>query len=265
VRKGIGVIFLCGVFLVGAVCASFISLQTSVSSKVDGDILKSLIKVVNKGDESAYNVQAEIRVGGKKVLAEKKPELMVDQEYTAMREFKLKVDKPGDYPLVVVMHYTDANQYPFSALNVQTFSYQKAAPPSEVFGSMDSVSFFKEGKLKLTLKNSGDTAQKVMTYLVVPRELSVDKNLVETIIPAKGKKQLVFELENFSALSGSNYQVFAVTEYNDKDGYHQTNIRPGMIKIVETRQILGISYNVVIIILIGLALLFIAAQFIRKK
>ncbi len=262
--RKIVVSYLAVVFMVGVASASFISLNTTVKSKIEGNTLQVFVSTINKGDEAAHNVQAEIRVGDKKILAKKKVELGIDKTYKAIVSFDLDYKSPGQYPLVVIMHYADANQYPFSALTLQTFPYKSEATPSDLFGRMKGSSFWKTGKAKLTLKNMGDADIDAATKLVVPRELTVAEGQLEMDIASKSEKQISFTLENFSALSGSSYQVFAVSEY-EKDGVHQTNITPGMMRIVQSREIFGINYTAIIAALILLILFFIAAQFFKKK
>ncbi|MBN2057487.1 MAG: hypothetical protein JW782_01650 [Candidatus Saganbacteria bacterium] len=240
--------------------ASYISLSTSMNSKVRDGKLNVLVNVVNKGDESAYNVQAEIRVGDKKVMAAKRQELGINQRYTVAETFDLDLKKPGQYPLILVMHYTDANQYPFSALTCNTFVLGAGSSPAEIFGRMEQATFWKEGEAKLTLRNISDAVISGSTQLVVPRELSVKRSPQPVKLSAKADRMLKFPVENFSALSGSNYQVFAITEY-DLNNEHQTNITPGMLRIVETRTILGLSYTLVAALLAVLVVVFILWQF----
>ncbi len=241
--------------------ASYISLNTSLGTKVTERELDVYVSVVNKGDEPAHNVQAEIRLGGKQYYAKKVQQLGIDQKYQVMRDLPLKVQRPGNYPLILAMHYTDANQYPFSALTGKTFAYRNVDRPSEIFGRMGTARFWKEGRIELTLRNSGDTELEVFTYLETPRELSVTSPKQAAVIPAKADKTLVFGLKNFSALTGSNYQIFAVTEY-DKDGIHQTSITPGMIRIEEEKALMGVGYNYLVFALIVLVLAFIFYQFV---
>jgi len=249
------------------VFASYISLQTSVSSKVVGDVLQVTVSAVNKGDESAYNVQAEVRVGGQKVLAERLQELEIGNTYKVSGSFNVGKIIPGQYPLIVVMHYADANMYPFSALNCQTFLYKTKDLPNDIFGAVKSTNFWKNGKLKLTLKNLADSTINAAANLITPRELTVEQVPGNIDLPAKGSKSVEFKLENFSALSGSSYQVFAISEY-EKDGRHITTITPGIVKIVETQNILGISYIYLIAALVVLVLIFLAyqlgASFLKK-
>lgn len=243
--------------------ASYITLNTTVNSKIEGNTLKVLITVINKGDEAAHNVQAEMNVAGKKIMAKKMQELGVNETYKVFEEIKLNLKQPGEYPLVVTMHYADANQYPFSALNLQTFAYRAEEVPAEVFGRMGSATFWKHGEIKLALKNLSYSDIATMTRLIVPRELTVDEGSQKINVAPKGQGEADFKLKNFSALSGSTYQVFAVSEY-EKDGMHQTNITPGTIKIVERKNIFGLDYLYLAIALMVLILLFVVFQIFKK-
>ena len=242
--------------------ASFISLNTTLSSKIEGRTLKVSVLSVNKGDESAYNVQAEFKAGGKEILAEKRTELAVDASYKAQASIPLPATKPGNYPLTLIMHYTDANQYSFSALTAQTFVYKKETP-SPLFGQVKSTTFSKEGKLRFKLKNLGVKNIRAVAYLVAPRELTVEEQKLELAVDPKSEQSASFSVKNFSALSGSTYQIFAVAEFED-DGMHFTSIAPGTIKIIEDRIFLGLSQNLLIIALVLLVMIFIGAQFIKR-
>jgi len=243
--------------------ASFISLKTTVTSVVEKDHLKVVISTVNKGDEPAYNIQAEVRVGDQKILGSKTQELGINQPYQAEAVFPLRLTTPGRYPMVLVMHYTDANQYPFSALNCQTFAYKMDAPPSELFGTLRPVSFWKKAETQLNVKNMGDAKITASVSLVVPRELTVDNGNFKLDIPAKSENSQRISISNFSALSGSDYQVFAAVEY-EKDNMHYTSILPGVVKIVEAKTVMGINATFLIVAFILLVVVFVAFQVIKK-
>lgn len=248
--------------LAAAAHASFISLNTTVTSEVRGNIVNVSVAAVNKGDEAAHSVQAEIRLGDKKILANQKQELGVGGIYRANTSFQLK-QKPGQYPLVVVMHYADANQYPFSALTVQSFPYKAEATLSDLFGKGKAATFWEKGSIKFILKNMGDTEINASTYLVTPRELTVKEGKQTLALAPKSDASLKFSVENFSALGGSNYQVFAISEY-EKDGMHLTSVTPGMIHIVEQKKVLGINARYLFVILVILVLLFVGFQIYKK-
>jgi hypothetical protein len=250
--------------LISPAWASYISLNTIVTANVEKDVLKVSLKVTNQGDESAFNVQAEVRVEGKAVFARKETELGINQTYTADLTYDLKLDTPGIYPLVLVMHYTDANNYPFSALTARTFTYGSQEMPSELFGKISSKTFWKKGKINLTLKNVGKSAIEAKTYLVSPKEITVEDEFINVSLPPKGSKGVSFKVNNFSALSGSSYQIYAIAEY-EKEGIHQTSVTPGIIKVKESRQILGLNYTTALIFMLVLGIIFVVVQFLMKK
>ena len=238
--------------------ASYISLNTSLTSRAQGDKLTVSVSVVNKGDESAYNVQAEVKLGNRQAMGEKKTELPINGDYRAQFTFPLSYPRAGTYPLILVMHYTDANQYPFSALTCQTFAYKKEAAP-EIFGQLKPTQFSGGGTVKLILKNMGESEIKAASRLILSRELTVKNGRSETALGSRSQKELDFDVSNFSALAGSTYQAFAITEY-EKGDYHFTVVSPGTISIVEKslfKEYQIYFYAVIAVLLV----LFIAFQF----
>jgi len=261
-RKIIGIlVVIC--FLTPLAHASYISLNTTVTSKVTENTLKVLVSVINKGDEAAHNVQAKIRVGDQKILTEKRDQLEVDQTYTGYATFNLPYKTPGQYPLVLVMHYADANQYPFSALTCQTFSYKAGAAPSDIFGQMKGDTFWKQGEAKLLLKNMGEVEIETQVKIIAPRELTVIGEDQKVILLPKAEKKISFPIKNFSALSGSTYQLFALSEYENQ-GFHRAIFVPGTVRVNETKTVLGINYLYLVFILIVLVFLFLAFQLFKK-
>ena len=191
--------------------------------------------------------------------------MKVDESYQADLTLPLDLVKPGTYPLVLIMHYTDANQYPFSALTCQTFVNEKEVI-SPVFGQGKSVSFNKEGKLGFSIKNMSDEPVTVKTSLIAPRELTVEQNERELQLAPRSDQESDFSLKNFSALGGSTYQLFALAQSEDAD-YHYTSIFPGTVKITANQGVFGFSYTMMGALLALLLVVFIISQLlaIRKK
>jgi hypothetical protein len=252
---------LIGLFSLPAL-ASYISLQTTLRSKVEGNRLIVLVQTVNKGDESAFAVQAQVQAGGRALLAEKRTELPVNAAYQARVSLPLTLKTPGTYPLMLVLHYADANQYPFSALSIQPFVYRREAVPP-LLGQMRPASFAKEGEVNLILKNTGQVPLKTMTRLIAPRELTVTNDQRPLALAPRAQATATFRLSNFSALAGSTYQVYAVTEF-EAGGLHYTGLIPGTIKIIAEQGLFGLSRVIMVGILIALIALFVGAQFIKR-
>lgn len=249
--------------LASSASAGYISLTSTTNVRVEKGKLLFDLKSINRGDESAFNVRAELRLAGKSYLANKVQELPINHVYNAKLSLPLAYTTPGTYPLVLVLHYTDANQYPFSALIVPTFTLGEEIP-SPLFGQATSVTFAKEGKINFQLKNLGSRPVEAQTYLVYPRELNVAEEKLSLSIPAKGVSNGSFSLTNFSALNGSTYQLFIISEFND-EGRHFTSVTPATVRIVEQKSLFGISYPILFGLLALLIIFFVFSQFYNRQ
>jgi len=244
--------------------ASFISIRTTTRAPVEENRINLEISMANRGDEAAYNLQAEIVFEKETYFTARTAQLDPDQTISFTRSIEMPPSKRGEYPLVVVAHYTDANQYPFSALSCITVSNKSDAPPSDLFGNMDAVSLSTTGRVVLTVNNKGEKDLSTSIRLFAPGELKIITPRKQVSIPAGSQKKISFDTENFSALGGSTYQIYAVAEY-ETEGVHHTGIIPGSIAVTESRDIAGIHRTVVLTILILCTLIFAAAQYIKRK
>jgi len=258
-----GLVIVFSLFLMNPALASVIKLETSVTSGVESNVLHVIVSAVNRGDEPAHNVQAEIHVGSRSALGDRLNQLPVAGTYRS--EFRLPVDlsAPGCYPLVLTMNYADANHYPFSALTAQTFVCGREAIPP-VIGQVENLAFWHDGKLRVTLKNMGDHEIRATTRLIVPHELTVTEESRELMLRPKGETKSMFMLKNFSALQGSVYQVYVVSEFEDGD-LHFTSVAPGTVTLADLPRIFGLRRDAVIAILVVLVAVFIGVQFITRR
>ena len=264
-HTGLNLFIMLLIFLAHTASASFIRLDTSVATDIGkNNSLGLKISVSNKGDEPAHAVQAEIVIGNEVYFSHKQPTLEVARTLHFNQSYPGKNEKQGVYPVIVIIHYSDANGYPFSALLCRTFSHHQNAPVTEIFGEMAPVTLSEKGKIRLTLKNTGKSEIQTSTTLITPKEFKISREKQQTVVLPKALKKLSFAIENFSALTGSQYQIYAISEY-EKNGIHQTSITPGTIMVVASKKIIGLEYRTLILILILLAVVFFAAQFKKKK
>jgi len=243
--------------------AGYISIETTLSLNVKGKTLEVMVYSTNKGDESAYNVQAEISAMGSNIFSRRLSELKVNEGYKVSQKLPITLDKHGTYPVILTLHYTDANQYPFSAITCQTFTYSEELLPMLV-GDMESISISDKGKIRLTLKNLTDKRINGRTYLVTPKELTVSQELRQININPKAMQSLGFTIKNLSALHGSTYTVYAISEVEDRH-IHYTSLSSGAVKIVHPKRVFGLSYIVIITLLVITCLIFLYLQFLRRR
>lgn len=243
----------------GIAQGSFISMETKTSSSFQEDALVVNVRVTNKGDEPAYNIQVSIDANDIAASTPVKDVLQINETHTVEATFEIDIQVVGRYPLLVTVDYTDLNQYPFSALSSSYFVYKEDVSP-KIHGKIDSVRISKSGRLILTLKNLLDTGKKIKTKLFLPRELTVSEAINEVELELKSEKKIRFDIENFSALAGSSYQVFAVMQYDDNNK-HCTVTIPGIIKITEKADFLRTYKWVFIGVGAALLVVFVGLQF----
>ncbi len=232
--KGIKIIlllFIIAIAIMPSVAASYISIQSTVTAADN----KTTIKVTNLGDEAAYNVQLSLEANSQKTASSIKKQLGVRESFEWNVPLAFKPKNPGKYPLILTANYEDANSYPFSAISVSTFDY-KQATISDIAAKISNLELSDKGTLELKIKNTAETAKDVNIKLIVPKELTANKDKLSAKLPAKSEMSADFEIEKFSALTGSSYAVFAVVEY-DEDGKHYTSIANGAVTIMEKQRI----------------------------
>ena len=244
--------------LIPIVSASYISIQSSITTAEN----ETIIAIANLGDEPAYNVQLSLDINNQKSISDIKKQLNLKETFEWKTPLAVKPQNPGKYPLILTTNYQDANSYPFSAISVSTFDYKKATI-SDIAAKMDNIELSDKETLGLSIKNLAETEKELSIKLVVPKELTADKDKLTLGLPAKTEKTINFEIKKFSALAGSSYVVFAVIEY-DENNEHYTAVASGVVKIIEKKNIFN-NQNLLITSLIILIIIFVYFQFKKKK
>jgi len=244
-----------------SVFAGYIRLDTEVTSVVKKERLKVSITLTNRGNEGAYNLQGEIETGDNSMPITKKEELAVNESYRIVSLLDLDPGKPGSYPLTVKVYYRDGNGHPFSSVTCTTFVYEKEPLPL-IFGQTEPITFSRKAVLTLTLNNLDETELKTSTRLVVPNEVTAEGGAQECLVPPRSKASLLFHIKNFSALAGSTYPIFCVTEF-ERGEKHHTEISRGSLSINEW-DFFEEYRNYLVALIIVLLIFFILLQFVKR-
>jgi hypothetical protein len=252
---------ICIVLSAHSVFAGYIRLDTEVTSVVEKEGLKVSITLTNRGDEPAYDLQGETETGDKHMPIRDKEELAVNETYSVESLLDLDPGKPGSYPLIVTVSYRDGNGHPFSSVTCTTFAYEKEPLP-RIFGQIKPATFSRKAELTLTLKNLDKNELRTSTRLIVPREVTAEGEAKECLVPPRSEESLHFHVKNFSALPGSRYPIFSVTEF-DKGEMHHTEISQGSIFITEW-DFFEEYRNYLVALITVLLIFFILLQFVKR-
>lgn len=216
--------------------AGFISLSSSLSSEVTPSGVKVVLDLKNNGGEDAFNIQAKFMLAGKHFLSQVIPKLEVNQSIKIACPKEFRLEKQGCYPLTAKIQFQDAAGYPFSTVVVNPFVYEKTAV-SSVFGELEDLILSGKDRLRLRLKNLGYQDLNLDIDILVPDELSVIPKEKRFRLKARSKEEISFELNNFSALEGSVYPVWAVMEYEMEDK-HFSHVCSGDITVEQKKNII---------------------------
>lgn len=210
--------------------ATYITLRTTLISNQDS----IFISTTNNGDESAYNLQVTLATPTNTLNSDIQKELRVSGYLN--ETFKLQPASllPGSYPLIITIDYTDANNYPFSAISTAIYNNKESTRPGLIL-SMPAIDISGSKKLKLEIKNLDDYDKEVTARIIVPKELSISS---QQSIKIKGKdsSSLSFNVKDFAARPDSSYAIFAIAEY-EKDSRHYTAVYSSNVKIVKSLNI----------------------------
>jgi len=259
--KGILFLIILTILTTGAQ-ASFISLQSTINTKVIEDNLEININTTNLGDESAHDIKLEINTLDQHKASDIKNRLGIQETSSSKFSFSLTSIKPGDYPLILTTNYKDLNSHPFSSVSSSIYNY-KERTISSIISKIDPIKLVDKATIMITLSNIDNEEKKVSLKLVTPKELIVKNDNLEFTLKGKEQQSINLDIESFSALKGSTYIILAIIEY-DQDGIHHTSITNGIVEIVEKKSSLNILLTLGTL-LVFLILLMIYFQFKKKK
>ena len=203
--------------------ASFITIATSVETKIEDNRATVRISVRNKGDEPAYNIRITARVMEEIVVSPLLDILKPGHPYNRDMGMDLIVEKAGRYPVIVTVDYTDASYYPFTALAVSFLDYKEKAV-GRVFGRADPLEIARGGRVGVALKNLETAEKNIRVRLILPKDFSTPAPEMEVTVPVGKEKTVAFDIQNISALPGSRYPVYALLEYEDEQRHYTSEV-----------------------------------------
>lgn len=198
---------------------AYITMETgfSVTVKPDGPAL--VVMAENRGDVPAHDVQFEVSVADKVYVSSLVKILGVAEKTSVEYALADVLGTPGRYPVVIRTYYKDANAYPFSALTVGFYDYKSSIMPTvSISGQTTELPVDGKGQISFVLHNDGSTVRKIDLELLMPNELLAAPEFSTIEIGPQQEQTLVYELENYSALANSQYQVSLVGRYEDTGG-----------------------------------------------
>ncbi len=201
----------------------------SVSMKPDG--LKLSVMSENQGNVPAHDVRFEIIIDDTVSVSPVVKILGVHEKTAVETSLADVLEYPGRYPLIIRTYYKDASGHLFSALTAGYFDYKSTVEPAVfITGRATEIPVDGKGKLAFMLRNDEPGGQKVELELYIPNELSVSREYAAVELGPHQETTIVYDVENFSALANSSYQVALVGRY-ESSGIHLGAVGSAVVQI----------------------------------
>jgi len=226
--------FVLAVLASAPAAAKNISITLAPTVEVSAGTFTLRVKIGNAGDEAAQSVTPILHFGEKETRGQTKQSLGPNESFDQSLSLPIGDLKPGRWPFQLRVDYTDANQYPFQALQVNAVLVGQPPPAKMTVPLVKPDPLATTSPLHVRLKNLTGTARTVAVSVLVPEGLDVAEPIQPVALAGWEDKPVTAQLVNRSALPGSKYPVYLVAEYDD-DAAHQSVIAQSVVEIVAAR------------------------------
>jgi hypothetical protein len=255
----------CGLLIIaGAAQAGSISITTTRNAHLEGMMLVVEVTVGNTGDEAAHAVTPLVRFAGKEARGKRVESLPPNATIEDTVSLEVGALGLGTWPYVVGVDYTDANQYPFQAIQLGRLVVGNPLPAKIAVSSMTAGKLSKTAEITLQVKNLEGTVRTASVRIVPPDGIEAVPAVSDMTFEPWQEKTLTVALTNRTALAGSRYPVFAAVEY-ESDGTHFGVLGQTIVEIVPSETIVDRFGSSLWIGAVALGVLFVALVGLRSR
>ena len=211
--------------------AGTISMTIAQRATLTDGTLSVTVTLSNNGDEAAQSVVPVLRFRDQEARGTLRPAL--EPKTSVEDTLTITTDVgAGRWPYRLAVDYTDANQYPFQALQVQVVAAGNPAPSKVAITSVKPQGpVAGTSSVDVAMKNLAGDARTLVVGLMVPDGLEATQPGGTVALAGWGEQKLAIPVTNRTALAGSRYPVFAVVEYDD-GGVHEASVGQGIVEII---------------------------------
>ena len=217
--------------------AKNISITLAPTVEISGGTFTLRVKIGNGGDEAAQSVTPILHFQDRDARGQTRGSLGPNESFDESLSLSVSDVKPGRWPFRLTVDYTDANQYPFQAMQVNAVLIGQPPPPKMSVPQVAADPLATSGTVRVRLKNLAGVARTATLSVLVPEGLDVPAGVPPVPLAAWEEKTVFANLINRTALPGSRYPVYVTVEY-DEDGVHQAVIAQGVVEIIAAQSFL---------------------------
>ena len=247
--------------------AKTISITITPSAEIRSGALTVRLSISNLGDEAAHSVTPTLHFRDREARGKGTPSLAPNASLQETLTLPAADLTSGRWPYRVSVDYTDANQYPFQALQVLALAVGNPPPAKVAASETKSTTIATSGSLSVKLKNLAGVSRTAVVAVVVPDSLEITQKIPAVSLSGWEEKMISTQVVNRTALAGSRLPVFVIVEYDDGPT-HQAVVSQGRIEIVPMGSFFArqriLLWVVALILLLGWGG-FILGQVLRRR
>jgi len=235
--------------------ASYISLGITSSTTYQNGRMTLNVSIRNKGDESAYSLKVEARLGTNTFLSQINNSLSTNTSYSTALDLGQAPQIPGIYTVAIKAHYTDAGGFPFTVVSsIPVVSTDPEEINESILARFKPVTIKESGPMYLDIYVRGTNPVNASITMIHPNELSCTLLESATGITPGRTNTIGIAITNLFALSGSSHAVIAVIDYIE-NGLHRSTAVSSLVTIprpkasfLQNRKIWGTAALVLLIL-----------------
>jgi hypothetical protein len=231
---------LLAVFLLPAApaVAKTISIAVTPTAQVQEGVLTVKVTVSNSGDEAAESVTPVLRFRDQETRGQGRPSLGPGESLAETLSLPAAALGPGRWPYGVAVDYTDANQYPFQALQVGMVVVGSLPPAKLAVPEIKAPGLARSVNVHIRLKNLAGQERKAALAVMVPEGIEVTGAPPAVTLAAWEEKVVSVPLVNRTAREGSRLPIFVTVQFDD-GAIHQAVVAQGMVAILAAQSFFG--------------------------
>src|SRR3990172_2000213 len=148
--------------------AKTISITITPTAEIRSGALTVRLSISNLGDEAAHSVTPTLHFRDREARGKGVPSLVPNASLQETLTLPAADLTSGRWPYRVSVDYTDANQYPFQALQVLALAVENPPPAKVAASETKTTTIATSGSLSVKLKNLARVGRTAVVAVVVP-------------------------------------------------------------------------------------------------
>ena len=211
--------------------ASTIAIEIKATTAIANGVPGLQLQFANRGDESAFAVEAQAFLGHEEITASAIPILSTDRVHTVSIAFSEVPQVPGAYPVTIRVAYVDGRGTPFSIVNVVPLNTVPLEREEPVAVKLPSLSLLDKSELSVDFATAYTEDIEGTLTLIVPDDIECLNPVRQIVCPPLEDVRANFHIRRKQTQPGSAYVVLAVLQYV-RNGRHHFTAGSSLVHIV---------------------------------